>query len=159
MAELVSRLAPLPYDPHYLELYEVFVNALAAEQCVATGTSDMYRLLSIMLENDESLTAGSLMLSQVHYLAGLTALRLHRPEDAMAHFMASVTAEPKPSPTMKMADLMARSQYFAEALELSGIALRQIEENQAGALDNASAIEDSIHEFRKVVRQEIDAAD
>jgi len=157
MDELVSRLAPLPYDPRYLELYVVFVDALAAEQCVATGTKDMYRLFSTMLEDGESLTAGRLSLAQVHYLAGLTALRLHRPEDAMAHFVASVSAEP--GPTMKMADLMATSKYFAEALELSGIALRQIEENPAGVLDNTNAIEDSIHEFRRVVRAEMDASD
>ena len=159
MDGLVSRLAPLRYDPRYLELYEVFVDALAAEQCVATGTRDMYHLFSTMLEDDESLRARSLLLSHVHYLAGRTALRLHRPEDAMAHFIASVSAEPKPSPTMKMADLMATSKYFAEALELSGIALRQIEENQAGVLDDTNGLEDSIHELRKAVRAEMNAAD
>jgi len=159
MDELVSRLAPLPYDGRKLELYEVFVDALAAEQCVSTGTRDMYRLFSTMLEDDESLTAGSLSLSHVHYLSGLTALRLNRPEDAMEHFLASVSAQPKPSPTMKMADLMFTSKYFAEALELSGMALRQIEEDQADLLDNTNPLENSIHEFRKMVRAELNAAD
>ena len=159
MDGLVSRLAPLRYDPRYLDLYVVFLDALAAEQCVATGIVEMDRLFSIMLENDESLIPGSSSLSHVHYLAGLTALRLHRPEDAMAHFTASVSAGPKPGPTMRMAELMADSKYFAEALELSGIALRQIEENQAGVLDDSNAIERSIHEFRRMVRADADAAD
>ncbi|MGB5630224.1 MAG: hypothetical protein WBM57_12695, partial [Woeseiaceae bacterium] len=67
MDELVNRLAPQRYDPRYLELYEVFLDALTAEQCVATGIADMDRLFSTMLENDESLTTGSLSLSQVQY--------------------------------------------------------------------------------------------
>lgn len=159
MDELVSRLAPLTYDPRYLNLYVVFVDSLAAEQCVPTGTLDMYGLFSTMLQNDESLTAGSLSLSQVHYLGGLTALRLGRPDDAMTHFVASVSAEPKPGPTMKMAELMAASGYLAEALELSGTALGQIEKNEAGLLDNVSALEDSIHEFRGVVREQMGGAD
>jgi len=159
MDELVNRLAPLRYDPRYLDLYVVFVDALAAEQCVATGIDDMDRLFSTMLENDESLVPGSLSLSHVHYLGGVTALRLQRPEDAMAHFVASVSAEPKPSPTMRMAELMANSNYFAEALELSDIALRQIEENQAGVLVDTHAIEASIHEFRRMVRANMGADD
>ena len=77
----------------------------------------------------------------------------------MEHFLASVSAQPKPSPTMKMADLMFTSKYFAEALELSGMALRQIEENQADVLDNTNPLENSIHEFRKMVRAEMNAAD
>ena len=76
----------------------------------------------------------------------------------MEHFLASVSAQPKPSATMKMADLMFTSKYFAEALELSDIALRQIEINQAGALDNTNLLEDSIHEFRKAVRAKMKAA-
>ena len=158
MDELVNRLASLRYDGRHLELYEVLVGALAVEQCVATGTADMYRLFSIMLENYESLASGSVSLSQVHYLAGLAALNLRRPEDAMAHFVASVSAEPKPSPTMRMAELMATAKYFAEALELSGIALRQIEEGQAGRLGSKNLNEDSVREFRKMVRAEMSAA-
>jgi len=158
MDELVSRLAPLPYDGRKLELYELLVGALAGEQCVATGMRDMHRLFLTMLEDDASLTPGSVSLSHVHYLSGLTALRLNRPEDAMEHFLASVSAQPKPSATMKMADLMFTSKYFAEALELSDIALRQIEINQAGALDNTNLLEDSIHEFRKAVRAKMKAA-
>ena len=76
----------------------------------------------------------------------------------MAHFLASVSAEPKPSPTMRMAELMATAKYFAEALELSGIALRQIEEGQAGRLGSKNLNEDSVREFRKMVRAEMSAA-
>lgn len=158
MDELVKRLAPLRYDGRYLELYEVLVGALAAEQCVGTGLTEMYRLFSTMLENDASLTAGSRPLSQVHYLAGLTALRLQRPEDAMAHFLASVSTNPKPSPTMRMAELMAAAKYYAEAMELSGIALRQIEEDPAGPTGSSTLMEDTVHEFRKAVRAAMNAA-
>ncbi len=159
MDELVNRLAPLRYDGHYLALYEVLVDALAAEQCVATGVTSMYRLFSTMLEIDEGLTTSLVSLSQVHYLAGLTALKLRRPDDAMAHFTASVSAEPKPSPTMRMAELMAASKYFADALELSGIALRQIEEGQAGPLDSKNVTEEIVHEFRRAVRAEMSLSD
>lgn len=159
MDDLVNRLAPLPYDARSLNLYEVFVDLLAREQCAATGIADLDRLFSTLLENGRTLVPGSLSLSHVHYLAGLTALKLHRPEDAMAHFKASVAAEPKPSPTMKMAELMATSKYFAEALALSDIALRQIQENSAGALDSNNVLEGSIHEFREAVRADLDAAD
>ena len=159
MDELVNRLAPLRYDGRYLELYEVLVNALAAEQCVPDGTSEMYRLFSIMLENGNSLRANSLPLSQVHYLAGLTALKLRKPETAMMHFLASVSAEPKPSPTMRMAELMAAAKYYAEAMELSGIALRQIEKDQGGPLSSQNLIEESVHEFRAALRAAMNAAD
>ena len=159
MDDLVSRLAPLPYDARSLDLFEVFVNLLDREQCAATGIADLDRLFSTLLENDKSLTPGSLSLSHVHYLGGLTALKLHRPDDAMAHFTASVSAEPKPSATMKMAELMATSKYYAEALELSDIALRQIQEDRAGALEGTAVLEGSIREFRRTVRADMEAAD
>ncbi len=160
MDQLVNRLAPRRYDARYLELYEVLVNALAAEQCVATGLTEMYRLFSTMLENDKSLTTGSLPLSQVHYLAGVTALRLRRPADAMAHFLASVSANPQPSPTMRMAELMAAANYFAEALELSGMALEQIEEDQAGVAPGSNKLlQDTVNEFRRAVRAAMGAVD
>ena len=103
--------------------------------------------------------AGSLSLSHVHYLAGLTALRLNSPGDAMEHFVASSTARPQASATMKMAALMATGGHYAEALELSGLALQQIDENPAGALSNVNVIESSIHEFRRVVGEELEKAD
>ena len=159
MDDLVSRLAPLTYDPRYLELYEGSIDLLAGEQCVANAIAELDRLFSTMLENDKSLAPGSLSLSHVHYLSGLTALKLQRPERAMAHFVASVRAQPKPSATMKMAGLMATAQHYKDALDLSGLALQQIEENEAGVLGNINVIEANVHEFRRVVREQMDAAD
>ena len=159
MDDLVNRLAPLTYDPRYLELYEGSIDSLAGEQCVANASAQLDRLFSTMLENDKSLAPGSLSLSHVHYLNGLTALKLQRPERAMAHFVASVLAQPKPSATMKMAGLMATAQHYKEALDLSDLALRQIEENQAGVLGNIDVIEGNVHEFRRVVREQMEAAD
>ena len=159
MDELVSRLAPLTYDPRYLDLYEASIDSLAREQCVPAATGELDRLFSALLENDESLTPGSLSLSHVHYLAGLTALKLHRAEDAMAHFVASVSAQPKPTATMKMAGLMATAQHHAQALELADIALQQVRESRDGMLGNVNIMEDSIREFRRVVGAEIEAAD
>ena len=159
MDELVSRLAPLTYDPRYLDLYEASIDSLAREQCVPAATGELDRLFSALLENDESLTPGSLSLSHVHYLARLTALKLHRAEDAMAHFVASVSAQPKPTATMKMAGLMATAQHHAQALELADIALQQVRESRDGMLGNVNIMEDSIREFRRVVGAEIEAAD
>jgi len=159
MDSLVNRLAPLTYDARYLKLYEAFIDTLAFEQCLAMGTTELERLFSTILANDDSLTPGSLSLSHVQYLSGLTALRRHKPDEAMAHFVASVTAHPEPSATMKMAGLMATAKNYAEALELSDTALRQIEENSAGVLGSVDVIEESIHEFRRIVRAEVEAAD
>ena len=150
MDKVVDRLSPLTYDPRYLEMYEAFVDTLAADQCVANGTASQARLFASILENDQSLKPGTLSLSHVRYLNGVIALRRQALDEAMVHFRAAVAAQPTPSATMKMAGLMATNQDFAAAYELSGIALEQIK--TAGTRDNVSVIEENIRQFRDEIR-------
>ena len=155
--EAVSlRLVPKLYDPRYLKFYSDFAQALAEERCPPVGVDQLRPVFAAMLDNP--LNREAVALSHLHYLAGYVDAHMGRREGALQSFSASLEAKPDAGSAMTMAALMATAGFLEEALLLSDRAIEYLGVQSRGVRLGKKVTEDAIHEFQRVVREDMQSA-
>jgi hypothetical protein len=112
-----------------------------------------------MLQIPENGDRHSLRYSQIKYFIGFVDVRAGRPSRAVTAFKESLLARPGAGHAMAMAALLASNGYLLEALDLSGIALLQLEAKPANSLQGAIVSKSDVQEFRANIRAELAAAE
>jgi len=154
--ELREQLAPHEYDLRGLALYEALLDSVVSRKCPAVSLDDLHDLFADMLQVPRNANPRSASFSQITYLMGSVDIHRGKPDSAMSNFRRSLQARPGASRAMLMASLMASKQFYAEAMELSAMALARLERTEEGMLGSAQVSERDIREFRKKVQEEIE---
>jgi hypothetical protein len=144
------------YDLRALGLYTALVNSVTGESCPAVSLEKLRTLFTGMLDIPMNADPRLPMYSQIKYFIGTVDIHLHNPQRAIENFIDSLQARPGAGHAMQMAALMASSEFYDEALLLSGIALAELKANTDGLNSTNQINEHDIIEFRKNVQTEID---
>jgi tetratricopeptide (TPR) repeat protein len=145
------------FDGRAMSLYTNFISAVIQEKCPAVALNSLRNLFTDMLEVPQNGDPHSLTYSYIMYLVGLVDIKMQEPRRAVQSFEESLKARPGASQAMQMASLMATDNFFAEAMYLSGIALAELEAEQAGALDPSQVKLSDVVAFRETIQREMDS--
>ena len=148
-----SAIAELPYDARSLGVYQRFVNSVAADRCREVATTDLTRLFSSMLENTANNDPALPAYSQLQFLLGLTYARTGDGSRTIAAFERSLSSRPGAGHAMMMAAVLANNAMYAEALQLSDIALTDVRKSATSALQGTRVSEADILDFQEKVRE------
>ena len=157
-AALRRKVASRAFDPRSINLYETLVSSVSSGSCPAVSLQDLKSFFTAMLELPINADAESLRYAQIQYFVGRIDVQLQQPAEAMQRFRASLKSRSGASRAMHMASIMASSDFFAEALQLSDTALESLRAGEANLLASGQVSESDILEFQRNVRQEMDAA-
>jgi hypothetical protein len=97
----------------------------------------------------------TLAYANIKLLIGYVYIYSGRPGDALTSFEESLQGKPDASYAMAMASQMAEVNYNEEALRLSNLALRYLEENEVSMLEGARVHESDIRVFQNTIRSEM----
>jgi uncharacterized protein HemY len=95
--------------------------------------------------------------ANIKLLIGYVYVYSGRPGDALASFEESLQGKPNASYAMMMASQMATVNYNEEALRLSNLALRYLEENEETVLEGSRVLESDIREFQNTIRSDMES--
>ncbi len=154
--ELKERLAPHEYDLRGLALYESLLDSVVSRKCPAVSLDDLRSLFADMLQVPRNANPRSARFSQIAYLMGTVDIHRGDPDSAMINFKRSLQSRPGASRAMLMASLMASKEFYAEAMELSAMALVRLERTENGLLGSVQVSEQDIRDFRKKVQEEVE---
>ncbi|MDJ0709357.1 MAG: hypothetical protein QNJ14_03155 [Woeseiaceae bacterium] len=154
--ERVARiLSGLPFDARMLRIYNNFAKAVAQKHCPEIELRSILPMFVDMLTVPENTDKTSIQYTHIRFLIGYVRLYLGDNEEAMAEFMESLASRPGASYAMAMAALFASNGMPEQALELSEIALTQLDTENNVTLIGRRADEADIREFQKTVRSEL----
>ena len=143
------------YDLRALALYETFVNSVVSHNCPAVSLDNLRSLFTEMLQVPVNADSRSPGFSQIAYFIGIVDIHQGNRRSAMSNFLKSLQSRPGASRAMLMASLMATNEFYVEAMELSEIALIELDATHNGLLDSAQVTESDIRDFREKVRDEL----
>jgi protein O-mannosyl-transferase len=152
MQHMVSSHA---FDQRAMNLYETFVNSVNAQSCPDISPRDVRNLFASMLSVPVNADEQSLNYAEIQYFLGRVDVQLRDPERAMQDFRASLSARSSASRAMHMAAIMASSDYFDEALQLSDTALGWLRAGEANVLAGGQVSERDVLDFQSNIRLEM----
>ena len=147
-----AELSGKYYDPRMIRGYSNLVSAVVEGNCSEISVADLNQMFTTMLSVPSNSDPTSLGYSHLQYFLGYTAVFLEDPESAMAAFLASLESRPGASHAMVMAALMATGGYYDDALQISELALGQIEADRQSSIGGNRVSEADIRHFQEVVR-------
>jgi hypothetical protein len=146
------------YDVRSIKLYTRLTESVVTGKCPDVSVIALRRIFENMLDVPVNADPLSLGYSHVNYFIGFTNVYADEPARAVAAFEESLKSRPGASHAMLMAAHLATRNYFDEALDLSEIALSQLEVERQGILEGARVGKEDIKAFQAVVRKDRDAA-
>jgi len=146
------------YDPRSIKLYTALTSSVVTGKCPEVSLGALRTMFENMLLVPQNTDPTTLSYSQVNYFVGFVHVYAGEPVQAVASFEESLRARPGSSHAMIMAAHLATGDYYDEALYFSDLALTQLDVEQQGILGRARVTESDIHEFRRVVRADIETA-
>jgi hypothetical protein len=154
--ERVSGLvSSIPFDSRMLKIYNDFAKAVVLQRCPDIRVADVLPMFAKMLSVPQNQDREKIQYTHIRFLIGYTRLYMGEINGAMAEFKESLASRPGASYAMAMAALFATSGFPAHALELSEIALTQLDTKNNTTLVGQRATEADIREFQKTVRAEL----
>ncbi|MDH3362320.1 MAG: hypothetical protein OEM50_00630 [Gammaproteobacteria bacterium] len=155
VADLMSKSF---YDPRSIKLYTALTSSVIRDKCPEVSLDALGNMYENMLLVPQNGDPTSLSYSQINYFIGYVNVYAGQPAQAVASFEASLRTRPGSSHAMLMAAHLATGGYYEEALHLSDLALTQLDVEKQGIMGRARVTESDIHEFRRIVRADIEAA-
>ncbi len=155
VADLMSKSF---YDPRSIKLYTSLTSSVVMGKCPEVSLGALRAMFENMLLVPQNTDPTSLSYSQINYFIGFVHVYAGEPVRAVASFEESLRARPGSSHAMIMAAHLATGEYYDEALYFSDLALSQLDVEQQGIVGRARVTESDVHEFRRVVRADIEAA-
>lgn len=146
------------YDPRSINIYTALTSSVVSGKCPEVSLDALRAMYEDMLLVPQNGDPTSLSYSQIKYFIGFVNVYAGEPAQAVASFEASLRARPGSSHAMLMAARLATAGYYDEALYLSDLALTQLDVEEQGIMGRARVSESDIHEFRRIVRADIEAA-
>ena len=153
----ILELAGTPYDARTIKVYTSLADAIASSKCPDVKMMQLNAMFTQMLQLPYNAQRTSLMYSHIQYFIGFSYAHSGQPEKAVAAFHESLGARPGASHAMQMAAVLASNEFSAEALELSDLALAQLEKQPSSVLRAAPVRESDIRAFQATVRAEMNA--
>jgi len=154
----VRELAGIPYDARSINVYTGLADAIASGKCPDVTMSQLNVMFTQMLQLPYNANRTSLGYSHVQYLIGFSYAYSGQPGKAVSAFHESLSARPGASHAMQMAAVLASNEFGEEALNLSDLALAQLE-NQPGSVLRAAPVRESdIRAFQATIRAEMKAS-
>ena len=148
-------VATARYDLRALALYETLVNSVVSKNCPGVSLDNLRSLFTEMLQEPLNADPRSAGFSQIVYFVGIVDIHQGNRQRAMSNFVKSLRSRPGASRAMLMASLMASNEFYVEAMELSEIALIELDATHNGLLHSAQVTESDIRDFREKVREEL----
>lgn len=146
------------YDPRSIKLYTALTTSVVTGKCPEVSLGALRTMYEDMLLVPQNADKTSLSYSQINYFVGFVHVYDGEGARAVASFEESLRARPGSSHAMIMAGHLATGKFYDEALYFSDLALSQLNVEQQGIVGRARVTESDIHEFRRVVRADIEAA-
>jgi hypothetical protein len=154
VADLMSKSF---YDPRSIKLYTSLTSSVVMGKCPEVSLGALRAMFENMLLVPQNTDPTSLSYSQINYFIGFVHVYAGEPVRAVASFEESLRARPGSSHAMIMAAHLATREFYDEALYFSDLALSQLDVEQQGIVGRARVTESDVHEFRRVVRADIEA--
>lgn len=145
------------YDPRSIKLYTSLTSSVVMGKCPEVSLGALRAMFENMLLVPQNTDPTGLSYSQINYFIGFVHVYASEPVRAVASFEESLRARPGSSHAMIMAAHLATGEYYNEALYFSDLALSQLGVERQGIVGRARVTESDIHEFRRVVRADIEA--
>jgi len=146
------------YDPRSIKLYTALTSSVVMGKCPEVSLGALRTMFENMLLVPQNTDPTTLSYSQINYFVGFVHVYTGEPVQAVAAFEESLRARPGSSHAMIMAAHLATGEYYDEALYFSDLAMSQLDVEQQGIMGRARVTESDIHEFRGVIRADIEAA-
>lgn len=146
------------YDPRSIKLYTALTSSVVTGECPEVSLGALRTMFENMLLVPQNTDPTSLSYSQINYFVGFVHVYAGEGAQAVASFEESLRARPGSSHAMIMAGHLATGKFYDEALHFSELALSQLDVEQQGIMGRARVTESDIHEFRRIVRADIEAA-
>jgi hypothetical protein len=156
--QVAGKMSSSFYDPRSIKIYTALTDSVVAGKCPEVTLSALGNMYENMLLVPSNANPDSLSYSQIQYFIGFVNVYAGNPERAVKSFKSSLRARPGSSHAMIMAAHLATGEYFDEALYFSDLALSQLDIEQQGVMERARVTEADIHEFRRIVTVDRDAA-
>lgn len=155
--ERVSRIvAGLKFDARMLLIYNNFAKAVVEQRCPDIELRSVLPMFVGMLAVPENADKSSIQYTHIRFLIGYVRLYLGEINGAKEEFKESLASRPGASYAMAMAALFASNGFPEQALELSEIALTQLDTRNNTTLIGRRTNESDIREFRATVQAEIE---
>ena len=154
--EKMTRVVmPTAYDMRALDIYTGFVASVTGGNCPSIPLDKLRGFFSGMLRLPINADPNLPMFSQIKYFIGLVDVYLREPERAQRNFQESLQSRPGAGHAMQMAALLASNEYYGEALQLSDLALADLDsaDNELIASGQISRLD--VEEFREKLLAEI----
>ena len=155
LEHIAGIVSSIPFDPRMLKIYNEFAKAVVLQRCPDIRVADVLPMFVNMLALPENQDKSSIQYTHIRFLIGYTRLYMGEVNGAMAEFKESLASRPGASYAMAMAALFATSGFPAQALELSEIALTQLDTKNTTTLVGQRATEADIRAFQETVRAEL----
>ena len=155
LEHIAGIVSSIPFDPRMLKIYNEFAKAVVLQRCPDIRVADVLPMFVNMLALPENQDKSSIQYTHIRFLIGYTRLYMGEVNGAMAEFKESLASRPGASYAMAMAALFATSGFPAQALELSEIALTQLDTKNNTTLVGQRATEADIRAFQETVRAEL----
>lgn len=149
---VMGDLARTNYDPRLIQVYMALVTAIVEQRCPSIQVADLRPAFAGMLDIPKNADPASLEYSQIQYFIGLTYAYSNQPDAALLAYKKSLESRPGASHAMAMASQLASNNHFDEALELSEIAVSQIDADRASTMRGSRVSVDDIRGFQEAVR-------
>ena len=145
------------FNARLLKVYHLFARTVVNGDCPDVSLASVLPMFTRMLDMPENAIETSIEYTHINFLIGYTQLYLGDLEQAMAAFENSLAARPGASYAMAQAALLATNGYLEEALQLSEVALTQLDTENNVTLIGQRANEADIREFQAIVRADLEA--
>ena len=155
--QVFDRLSNIPFDPRLLRAYNEFAKGLAEGRCPNVPVHSILPMFVAMLDVPENSDTESLAHSHIKFLIGYVNVYSGTPDAALRAFEGSLQAQPGASHAMAMAALMASSNYFEQALQLSLQARRYLKDEEGTMIIGTRVLEADIVEFESTVLEELNS--
>ncbi len=146
------------FDTRMLAIYHNFAEVVVEQKCPNNSVESLMPMFNDMLDVPANADPTTSAHAHIQFLIGYVQLFSGEPQRALSAFEKSIHASADASYAMVMAALMASSEYRAEALQLSNLALSHLAETKESILTGTRVTEVDITEFRSTVQAEIDSA-
>jgi tetratricopeptide (TPR) repeat protein len=146
------------YDPRSIRLYTALTSSVVSGKCPEVSLGALRTMFENMLLVPQNTRPATLSYSQLNYFVGFVHVYAGEPDQAVASFEESLRARPGSSHAMIMAAHLATGEFYDEALYFSDLALLQLDVEQQGIVGRERVTESDIHEFRRIVHADIEAA-
>lgn len=120
------------YDLRTFEYYKALVNTAHEPGCEYLELSDVFTVVSVLLQKPTNANPRSAQYSQIHYLLGLILVYQGDIGLSAQHFKHSLSARPSPDSAMSIAAILANEGYYKEALVYSEISRAYILSGRLG---------------------------